>query len=82
MMGFGFGGFGILFMLVFWVGIIALGVWLLSSLFPRAAGPAPSQNTWQREAAPESALEILQRRYARGEISRGEYEQMRQELLG
>ncbi|RMG96243.1 MAG: hypothetical protein D6706_10495 [Chloroflexi bacterium] len=76
MMGFGmgFGGLGILFMLVFWVVVIGLGVWLLANLFPKISANTSPQNS------PDSPVEILKRRYARGEISREEYERMRQEL--
>jgi len=71
--GMGFGLFGFLLMIVFWVAIIALGVWLVSNLFPKAGSTAGSQ-------AGESALEILKRRYARGELTREEYEAMRHDL--
>jgi len=80
MMGFGFGGMGWLSMLVFWVVIIALAVWVLGKLFPRVADTPPAQPTSRRNAAPESPLEILDQRYARGEISRRDYEAMRRDL--
>lgn len=68
MMG-GFGWLGMLTMLLFWIGVIALVVWALSNLFPaRQAGAEPD------------ALEILKRRYARGEISREEFVQAREAL--
>lgn len=65
----GMGWLGILTMILFWVGVILLLIWGVSGLFPtnrRSAGPA--------------ALEILQQRFARGEISREEYEQARNVL--
>lgn len=80
MMAFGFGGFGLLFMLIFWGGIIALAVWALGRLFPRAAGPATSPPSVERSLPAETPLEILRERYARGEISKAEYEQLRREL--
>jgi len=68
MMG-GFGWLGMLTMLLFWIGVIVLVVWGLSNLFPaRQAGAEPD------------ALEILKRRYARGEISREEFVQTREAL--
>ena len=68
MMG-GFGWLGMLTMLLFWIGVIALVVWGLSNLFPA------------RQATVEpDALEILKRRYARGEISREEFVQARDAL--
>jgi len=68
MMG-GFGWLGMLTMLLFWIGVIALVVWGLSNLFS------------MRQAAVEpDALEILKQRYARGEISREEFVQAREAL--
>jgi len=53
---------------------------VLGKLFPRVADTPPSQPASRRNAAPESPLEILDQRYARGEISRREYEAMRHDL--
>jgi len=80
MMGFGFGGFGMVYMLIFWVVIIGLAVWLLTRLFPAGADRAASGERARRSDGKESALDILQMRYARGEISQREYEQMRQDI--
>lgn len=80
MMGFGMGGLGLIFMIVFWVTIIALAVWLLSSLFPQVKSASSFPSTAQRSEPPESPLEILKQRYARGEISKAEYEEMRRDL--
>ena len=61
-------GFGWLFMVLFWVlviaGVVALIKWLGASSTQRGTTP----------------LEILQARYARGEINKKEYERMRREL--
>ena len=65
----GFGWLGMLVMALFWVGVVLLVVWGLSNLFPA------------RQATGEpDALEILKRRYARGEISREEFLQAREAL--
>lgn len=72
--GMGFGGFGFLFMAIFWIVIIAAAIWLLSNLFPRSSTTRPPQDT------PESVVDILKRRYARGEINKEEYETMRHDL--
>ncbi len=69
--GMGFGWFGIIFMVLFWAGIIGLAVWLLGQLFPGKQEPLEG---------PESAQSILKKRYARGEISKEEFEEMRHEL--
>ncbi len=62
-------GLGWTVMILFW-GAVAVGVMLAARWFlrhnPRAGGEAP--------------LEILERRYAAGEISKEEYERMRREL--
>lgn len=69
-------GIGLLFMLLFWGALIALGVWLVRALFPLAGQPPASPT--ERDL---SAREILDRRFARGEsrrhsagISREEYD--------
>lgn len=65
------GWLGILAMIVFWIGVILLVIWGASALFP----------TTGRTGGPD-ALEILRQRYARGEISREEFEQARSVLQG
>ena len=64
-------GFGWLFMIAFWVlvvaGIVALVRWL-------------SALDGSRSSASESPLDLLQKRYANGEIGRAEYEQKRADL--
>ena len=73
MMGYGVGGLGLLVMVLIWFVIIALAIWLLSSLFPRINGSSTARGMGQAG----TALELLQMRYARGEISRAEFEEMR-----
>jgi putative membrane protein len=68
-LGFGMGLFGGVMMLLFWATIILLVVWAVRSVFPS-----------QRQNERESAVEILKRRYAAGEISQAEYEQARKAL--
>lgn len=73
MSGFGwFPGFGWIFMLLFWglviLGIFAILKWLATK---RGSGKASS---------PKSALDILEERYARGEIDRDEFERMKRDL--
>lgn len=77
MMGYGmaFGGFGFIFMILFWVGVIALAVWLVSTLFPKTTTTPPVQT-----ANGEPAVSILQKRFAHGEISKEEYEEIRRTL--
>ena len=74
-MGLGFGVFGLLLMLLFWGGLIALAVWLASALFPRS-----NHETSTSTDLDLSAQEILDRRYVRGEITRDQYELMKQDI--
>ncbi len=69
--GFGMGG---VLMMLFWV-LIVVGVVLLVAWLARQAGVSsagPGQES--------TALEILKRRYARGEITKEQFEQMRRDL--
>lgn len=63
-----FGG-GIL-MWLFWIGIIAVIVWLVLAATRRGSA-----------SGGRSALDILEERYARGEIDRADYEARRQDLM-
>ncbi len=76
MMGIGFGMFGLLVMLLFWGGLIVLAVWLVRALFPH-----DGQHSALMDGQEQNAREILNRRYARGEITREQYEQMKQDLV-
>jgi putative membrane protein len=66
MMGFGF--MGIITMLLFWGVLIAGAFWLVKSIFPNQAGSSGSERD-----QPASPREILDHRYARGEITREQY---------
>lgn len=65
-------GFGWIFMIAFWalgiLGLVALGKWVFSTGDSAAGGGA------------RRALDILKERYARGDINRDQYEQMRRDL--
>ncbi len=80
MMGFGFGGFGLVFMILFWAAVIAVAVWVLGTTFPRATDRSSQASTADGPGRSENPLDILKRRYAGGEISRSEYEAVRREL--
>ena len=73
MMGYGggWGAFGILHMVLWWVliilGIVVLVKWLTGSKSRSNAGG-------------DRALDILRERYARGEIEKDEFDKRRQEL--
>ena len=82
----GFGGAGMmLWMVVFWVVVVGVALWLLSRLFPgtgqhSAAGQSTPNGTTR--GGPGRALDILNERYARGEITRAEYQEMRRDMEG
>ena len=63
-------GFGLIWMLLFWVGLIVLAVWLIGLLFPAAK----RQNTDDNSSL--SAEEILKVRFAQGELTVEEYQEM------
>ncbi|GMR08624.1 MAG: SHOCT domain-containing protein [Gammaproteobacteria bacterium] len=66
-------GFGWILMILFW-GLVILGiVALLKWLSTRSADNSPSRTA-------KTALEILEERYARGEIERQEFEQKKRDL--
>lgn len=79
MMGFGFGMGGIV-MAVVTIALIGLGVLLVAALFPRIASSNTTSNPSPRVEAPQSAIEILKQRYARGEISKEQFEQMKRDV--
>jgi len=84
MIGLGFGALGLIFMLIFWVVIIGLAVWFLRYLFPRVtAGTSlrPPSAGGQHAPPTESPLDVLKKRYARGEIAKAEYEEMMLDLV-
>lgn len=78
-MGWTWGGmlFGTLMMILFWGGLVALVV-----VAVRALAGSSSQSNRHSESAPKqpTPLEILQSRYAKGELGDEEYERMRQTL--
>ena len=69
----GMGTLGWLFMGVFWLVLLGLIVWLVVRLLPGSGGGAPSTG--------ESALEILDRRLARGDIDLETWQVQRAALL-
>jgi putative membrane protein len=60
-------GYGWIFMALFWAGFIWLIIWLIS------LNKNPNHSD-------KSAMEILKERYAKGEISKKEFEGMKKEI--
>jgi putative membrane protein len=76
MMGWGAASWiGPIFMVIFWILIIILIVLLIRRLL--SPGPAASHQDLIRE---DSALDILKKRYARGEIDKQEFEAKKRDL--
>jgi putative membrane protein len=68
-------GLGGVWMIIFWAVIIGGGIWLLATLFPKSA-LSPKV-----DGDPEvNSLAILKQRYARGELSKEEFETIRRDL--
>ncbi len=70
--GMGFGGF--IWMIFFWVIVIGGSIALLAAIFPKIT---TSKNRSEPDVDP---LKILKQRYARGEISKEEFETIRHDL--
>ncbi len=75
--GFGYGGmmFGGFFMLAFWVLVIVGVIWLVLTLTRSGQSVVSSSST----AKP---IDVLRERYAKGEITKEQYEEMKRELGG
>ena len=71
----GFGGIGMIFVGLIWlailVGIVLLVVWLVRQF---------SHSGYHGGHRADDAMEILRQRYARGEITREQFEQMKKDL--
>jgi putative membrane protein len=65
--------FGGIWMLVFWGAIIALIIWGIKKLTER-------RNSGHGPQVKSDPLDIAKERYARGEISREEFDQIRKDL--
>jgi putative membrane protein len=66
----GYGGMGMIFMALFWFGIVAMVVWGIGS----------TGDTRMRQDSSARTVEILEQRYARGDIDTDEFQQRRAEL--
>lgn len=67
-MGYGEHILGLLFMIIFWIAIVFLAIFLVKKFL--------SSSSTTRE----TPLEILKKRYARGDITKEEFEQMKRDL--
>ena len=62
-------GLGMLIMIIFWAGLIALITWIVVKLV--RSGQQPSSQT---------PLEVAKTRYAKGEITKKEFERLKKDL--
>lgn len=74
-MGYGMGWLWTILMVAFWIAVIAGVVFLIRWLI------LSTKTSSQHGLREESALDILKKRYARGEIDREEFEQRKKDLL-
>jgi putative membrane protein len=65
----GYGGFGFIWMALFWIGVILLAIWAVRR---------PERPTSRQQ---QSALEILEERFVRGELDADEFTARRQQLV-
>ncbi len=87
MMGFGMGifGLGALVMIAFWVLVIGGAVWLVMTLARGnqssiPANPSQALTTASTTLSNSTPLDILKTRYAKGEINKEQFEEMRRAL--
>ena len=74
--GFGF-GFGWIFMLIFW----GLVIWAIFALVRGVSGHGCcGHNHGENRHKDNNALNILKERYAKGEVSKEEFEKMKKDL--
>jgi putative membrane protein len=69
----GFGPFMMLPMMLFWLLIIVIGILLVRKLWRES-------HDNEVPAASKTALDILKERYAKGEISKEEFEQIKKDI--
>ena len=74
MTGFGYGGFGMIVAIIWWVVIIAIIILLARWLL----GGSRHRQMWR--LGEKNATEILEERYAKGEIDKEEFEAKKKDL--
>jgi len=68
----GYGGYGGMFMWLIWIIIAAVIIYFVFNLSKRNEKPIDSEK--------ESPTEILKRRYAKGEITKEEFDRIKKEI--
>ncbi|MHB8337641.1 MAG: SHOCT domain-containing protein [Ignavibacteriaceae bacterium] len=73
----GMGWSGMWFGWIFWLVLLVVIIWVVITIVNRS----PRYGSQEPLPRREDALEILKKRYARGEISREQFEQMKKDLI-
>lgn len=66
-------GFGMGFGWLFWIAVLVIVVWLVLRVINNPLNK-------DKNSAGETALDILKRRYASGEISKKEYDELKKDI--
>lgn len=72
MFGWSFGG-GFM-MILFWVAIIIFIVWIVREM--------SGKNHSDKTSGPKTSIDILKERYAKGEITKEQFESMKKDIIG
>ena len=80
--GYGMGAVGWIVMTIFWVGLITLVIWIISRALSTGGswGDSTARRGGSRDSVTESAEDILDRRFASGELDEETYRSMRATL--
>ena len=69
------GGYGTMFLMpILWIVVLGLIIWAV------VAAVRPGESSGSGSATTSSALEVLKKRYARGEINKEEYDEKKKDL--
>jgi uncharacterized membrane protein len=80
MMAFDLSATSYILMIIIWLLVVGVGIWLLAKLFPGKPNKPVDLPDNQQSDVTGSALQILTKRYVRGEISKEQFAEMRREL--
>ncbi len=80
MMAFDLSATSYILMIIIWLLVVGVGIWLLAKLFPGKPNKPADLPDNQQSDVTGSALQILTKRYVRGEISKEQFAEMRREL--
>ena len=77
----GMSGVGWIFMGLFWIALIALIIWLVLRLLPSSGHAGSTPDLPPQLPGPDSPIDILDRRFAAGEIDLETYQAHRAALI-